>query len=161
MDGLLLSLITIVTTAVNMLAGVTFVSFICWAAKTGFSIWALYFFMKRFASLGRGESVFGYGVMVCLFSSIVCAVFSYAAYRWLFPDTIVEALDAARGILQQQNSPDEAFDALNMIEDNAPQLACASALIWGSLIGIIFSAILCRPASSFNEISADDGEEEL
>lgn len=161
LDGLILASVTVVTTLVNLWISNPIVSFLCWSVKTAGSIWLLLRFMRRFASERPGESVFGYGVMVCLFSSIVCAAFGFVYYEYLFPDKMAEAMDQARQLLSQQALPSEAEDALNRIEDNASKLACVSNLLWGFLYGVLLSAILRRPASLPVDIFKNEEDEEL
>lgn len=161
LDGLILASVTVAATLLNLWISNQIVSFLCWLVKTAGSIWLLFNIMKRFAISRPEESVFGYGVMVCLFSSIVCAAAVFAFYEYLFPDSMAQAMEQVRQILSQQNIPPEAEDALDMVEDNASKLTCISNLLWGFLYGVLLSAILRHPASINVDVLKNDDDEEL
>ena len=91
-DGLLLALVTVVCTTLSSLKVPGFLSILLWLVKLVGSIWLLWYFMKRYGqSHPEVPRTTGYGILVCLFSSIVCAVFTYLSLRFFFPGSVEEA----------------------------------------------------------------------
>ena len=142
-DGLILSLVTIVCMTLGLFNGNGFLGMVIWVAKLVGSILLLKFFMKRFSESEGPGSNFGYGVKVCLCSSLVCAAYSFLMYGWLFPEKVTEIFDSLLETMSSMgNMPDESRDIILTVEDNYPQLSCLITFFWCSFLGIILSAIL-------------------
>ena len=146
-DGLLLSLITLACTTLSGLSQIMILNVLLWIVKLVGSIWLLSFFMKRYGAAHPEETrTTGYGIMVCLFSSIICAVFTYLSYRFLFPvspETLEEVMAQIPGTLTSTpGMTQEAEDMVYWVFDHLPQMACVGLLIYNTVFGIIVSAII-------------------
>lgn len=157
-DGLILALVTVVVITLQMLTKNSFLNMLLWTIKLVGSIWILNIFMRKFGAAKPGESTFSYGFMVCLCSSIVCAVYSLLLYGFIFPDTAAQTIEKAMETLASAGFPssDETNDALSYVEDNFAQMQCISTFIWCTLFGLIVSAIMGRSTSSNKNIFEDD-----
>ena len=156
-DGLLLSLVTLVCTTLSQVLQLSFVNILLWLVKLIGSIWLLWFFMKRYGDANPLERrTTGYGIMVCLFSSIVCAVFTYLSFRFFFPETVEEAFAEIPQILATTpNVTPGVEDVIGKLQDIFPQLMCALTLLWNFALGAIFSAII-GATTSRKDPFADD-----
>ena len=89
-DGLILSSITVAMLLISPLVrDVTYVGLILNVAKIAGCLTLLYYFMKRYAlanNCKRYGECFGYGLLVCLFSSFVCAAFSYISIEFIYSE---------------------------------------------------------------------------
>ncbi|MBQ6437388.1 MAG: DUF4199 domain-containing protein [Bacteroidales bacterium] len=143
-DGLLLSLITVACSTLGSLTQIWILNFLLWAVKLVGSIWLLWYFMKRYGTAHPEEPrTTGYGIMVCLFSSIICAVFAYLSARFFFPHTIDEIMaQIPATIASTPGMTPEAEDAIYKLMDNIPQIMCVVTLIWDFILGLIISAII-------------------
>ena len=155
-DGLLLSLVTLACTTLGNLQSTAFLGILLWIAKLVGSLWLLTFFMKRYgASHPEEQRTLGYGVIVCFFSSVVCAVFTYVSYRFLFPE-LIEAFFA--GIFEMlattPNVNAEMTEAFYRLQDIFPQAACFTTLLWDMLLGLVFSAIISAATSRKDPFTA-------
>ena len=161
-DGLLLSLVTLVCTTLSQVAQLSFLNILLWLVKLIGSIWLLWFFMKRYAAAHPEETrTTGYGVMVCLFSSIVCAVFTYISFRFLFPETVEEAFAQVPQILSSTPGvTPEVEDAIARLQDSFPQLMCILTLIWNFLIGLVISAIIGASTARKDPFAGDKPQTE-
>lgn len=144
-DGVFLALVTVISQTINVWFPSPVVGMLLWAVKFGGSIWLLSRFMKRFAASGAGGSVTGYGIRVCLFSSIICAAWTFAMYGYLFPDLVTKAFEQIPAMLEGAQLPDEAQDMLLNLEDNFAQYSFTATLIWDIICGLIFSVVLSGP----------------
>ena len=166
LDGLYLAAVTIaVTLCMSFLPGSGVASFLLstlgWTVKTVGSIWLLYRFMKRFAVMDSGRSVFAYGLRVCLCSSIVIAAFMFAYYKFMVPDVLDAAIEAYRqAIAAQPSRPSEYVDAIDMIEDNAASMMCSASLFKDFIIGLICCAIMQGPASRVSDSPFDNAKDD-
>ena len=158
-DGIYLALVTVVAQAINAFFPVPIVGTILWFAKLAGSIWLLLRFMKAFAASGHGSSVAGYGIKVCLFSSIICASFAFALYSFIKPELVTEAFEQIPAMLGGATLPDEAEDMLLKMEDNFAQYAFAGTLIWDFICGLLFSAILAGPAIQAVIVAGDGSQQ--
>lgn len=162
-DGLLLSLICIFTLTIGNLSSNSLLSTLLFFVQLVGSIWLLRRFMYTYGADNPGESTFSYGVMVCLFSSFIIAVWSFAMYQFIFPDAITKAMDAFYEVMGS-NMTDEMRDAMLMMEDRFPQAMSLSSFFKDFIEGIILSAILAasttrRDIFSDSESSQDEEEE--
>ena len=157
-DGLLLSLITVACSTLGSLTQIWILNFLLWAVKLVGSIWVLSLFMKRYGAAHPEElRTTGYGILVCLFSSIVCAVFAYLSARFIFPHTMDEIMaQIPATIASTPGMTAEAEDALYKLMDNLPQLMCVVTLIWDFILGLIFSAIIGAATSKRKDPFGND-----
>ena len=145
-DAVFLALITVVTQALGSLIKVPALGLLLNLIKLVGSMWLLLRFLKRYAASGRSCSVMGYGLRVCLFSSVICAIWAFAMYSFIFPDLVTEAFEQVPAMLDGMQIPSEAEDMLARMEDNFAQYAFFAVLLWDLFCGLIFCAILSGPA---------------
>ena len=145
-DGLILAAVTVVVSTLTFLTENGILSGLLWLVKLVGSIWLLRIIMKRYATDHPEESVFGYGVIVCVLSAIVCAVWAFVEYQFLFPDAVAKAFDQTFASFEEIGAalPDNFTDMMLKMEDNYAQISFITTFIWCSLLGVIFSAILSR-----------------
>ena len=147
MDGLYLSLVTIIYTLVSSVfepEGFLMTSLL-WIAKFGGCIYLLWFFMKRwsqkFETITYGQS-FNYGFIVCLFSSILCACFSYALVEWIFPEKMNEAFTIAQQTMAEQGTLDSNTEkAMEMVMGNMGRIALFFNLFYYMVFGAVAASI--------------------
>ena len=165
-DGLILAAVTVVVSTLTFLTENTFLSTLLWLVKLVGSIWLLRVIMKRYAADHPDESAFGYGVLVCVLSALVCAVWAFVEYQFLFPDAVAKAFEQAYESFEQMGAtmPDGVEDILLKMEDNYAQINCITTFFWCSLLGILFSAILSRtgkPKSVFTDEEMKQNNDEF
>lgn len=157
-EGLILASITVVISTLTFLTENSFLSGLLWLVKLVGSIWLLRIFINKYGEEHLDESPFGYGVVVCVLSAIVCAVWSFVEYQFLFPDAVAKAFDQALESLSQMGGmmPDGFEDVMLKMEDNYAQINCITTFFWCSLLGILFSAIIARPGSRKNNVFTEE-----
>ena len=157
-DGLLLSLITIACTTLSGLSQIMILNVLLWIVKLVGSIWLLAFFMKRFGAAHPEETrTTGYGIMVCLFSSIICAVFSYLSVRFIFPESMDDmTMMISNTIASTPGMTPELEDAFYKLADSLPQITCVITLLWCFVLGLIFSAIIGSTTARRKDPFAND-----
>lgn len=157
-DGLILSLVTVVVITLQMLTKSAFLNMLLWTVKTVGSIWILSIMMKKSALSRPAGSTFKYGFMVCLCSSVVCAVYNLLLYGFIFPEYPAEVIEATMQALNTSAIPnfEEVSDMMARVEDNYAQIQCVSIFLWCTLYGLIVSAILSRSTSPKRDIFKDD-----
>ena len=145
-DGLILAAVTVVVSTLTFLTKNSFLGTLLWLVKLAGSIWVLSVIMKRYGKANPEASTFGYGVIVCVLSALVCAVWAFVEYQFLFPGAVAEAFEQAYTAFEQMGTgiPDGMTDVLLKMEDNYAQINCISTFFWCSLLGLVFSAILSR-----------------
>ena len=148
-DGLILAAVTVFISTLTFLTKNTILSSLLWLIKLGGSIWLLSVIMKRYGKAHPEESTFSYGLIVCVLSALVCAVWAFVEYQFLFPNAVAEAFEQMYTQFEQMGSmfPDEFTDVLLKMEDNYAQINCISTFVWCTLLGLLFSAILARTTS--------------
>jgi uncharacterized membrane protein len=148
-DGLILAAVTVVVSTLTFLTKNTFLGMLLWLVKLVGSIWLLWVIMKRYGKAHPNESTFGYGVIVCVLSAIVCSVWAFVEYQFLFPNAVAEAFEQMYTGFEQMGSmlPDTFTDVMLKMEDNYAQINCISSFFWCVLLGLVFSAILSRSTS--------------
>ena len=154
-DGLILASVTVVISTLTFLTESSFLSGLLWIVKLVGSIWLLRIFIHRYSEEHLDESPFGYGAVL---SAIVCAVWAFVEYQFLFPDAVTKAFDQALESLSQMGGmmPDGFEDVMLKMEDNYAQINCITTFFWCSLLGLIFSAIIARPGSRKNKVFTDE-----
>ncbi len=155
-DGLILAAVTVVVSTLTFLTKNSFLSTLLWLVKLVGSIWLLRIIMLRYGKDHPGESTFGYGVIVCVLSALVCAVWSFFEYQFLFPSAVEEAFDQMYQTFEQMGAmvPEEFTDVMLRMQDDYAQINSISTFFWCSLLGLLFSAILARtgkPKSVFTD----------
>ena len=107
----------------------------------------------------RGEHyVRSYGAIVCVLSAVVCAVWSFVEYQFLFPGAVAEAFEQMYTQLGQMGSmmPENFTDILLKMEDNYAQINCISTFVWCSIFGLLVSAILARSSAARKSVFTDE-----
>ena len=168
-DGLILAAVTVVVSTLTFLTKSTFLGGILWLVKLVGSIWVLRVILRRYGNDHPGESTFGYGVIVCVLSALVCAIWSFAQYQFLFPETVQEIFAELEQSFAQMGAmmPEEFTDMMFRMQDNYAQINCITTFFWCSLLGVLFSAILSRTkrtsANPFTEeeMKQNNDEDEL
>ena len=119
-DGLPLAAVTVVVSTLSFLTKNAFLSTLLWLVKLGGSIWLLSVIMRRYGKAHPEESTFSYGLIVCLLSALVCAVWSFIEYQYLFPGAVAEAFEQMYSGLEQMGSmiPEGFTDVMLKMEDN-------------------------------------------
>lgn len=143
-EGLVLAAVTVVCTLLSTIIKTNWLNSVIWLVKLVGSIWILKIVMYKYGQANKNESTFAYGMMVCLCSSVICAMWSFILYAYLFPSKIKEAFDQVYSAFAEQaaSMPDGFEDALLKVEDNFAQLSCIGTLIWCILLGLIICSIL-------------------
>ena len=150
-DGLVLAAVTVVVTTLIFLTKNNLLATLLRLVKLGGSIWLLYVLMKKYGKSHPEESTFGYGLAVCVLSALVCAVWTFFEYQFLFPGAVTEAFEQMYANLEQMGPsmvPDGFSDVMLKMEDNYAQISCITIFFWCSLLGLIFSAILAKSTSN-------------
>lgn len=168
-DGLVLSSITIIVTLLtNILGNNTniIVSMLIWVVKFGGSLYLLYYLMKKYSStqetISYGKS-FGYGFLVCLFSSIVCACFIYISMEFIFPEQTETAIKQTQQLIA--GYPEEQKDMFSKILNNYTYYILFGQLIYLTIFGAIASSIIANYTKKSNpfensDISENDSNQE-
>ena len=157
-DGLILAAVTVVVSTLTFLTKNNFLSTLLWLVKLVGSIWVLRVLMHRYGQDHPGEPTFGYGVIVCVFSAIVCSIWAFAEYQFLFPGAVAEAFDQMYQTFEQMGSamPEEFTDVMLKMEDHYAQISCFTTFFWCTLLGILFSAILSRVDSARKSVFTEE-----
>ncbi len=157
-DGLILAAVTVVVSTLTFLTKNSFLSTLLWLVKLVGSIWVLRVLMHRYGQDHPDESTFGYGVIVCVCSALVCAIWAFAEYQFLFPEAVAEAFDQMFQTFEQMGSsiPEEFTDVMLRMQDNYAQINCISTFFWCTLLGLLFSAILSRVDAARKSVFTDE-----
>lgn len=157
-DGLILATVTVVVSTLTFLTENSFLSTLLWLVKLVGSIWVLRVLMHRYGQDHPDESTFGYGVIVCVCSALVCAIWAFAEYQFLFPDAVAEAFDQMYQTIEQMGStfPEEFTDVMLRMQDNYAQINCITTFFWCTLLGLLFSAILARVDASRKSVFTEE-----
>ncbi len=155
-DGLILAAVTVVVSTLTFLTENAILSGLLWFVKLAGSIWLLRIIMKRYAIDHPDEPVFSYGVIVCVLSALVCAVWAFVEYQFLFPDAVAKAFEQTFASFESMGAamPEGFEDVMLKLEDSYAQISCITTFFWCALLGLIFSAILSRsgrPRSVFTD----------
>ncbi len=114
----------------------------------------LYYLVKSYrdnflhGNITFGQAV-GAGVIICLYYSIISAVFTYILYAFIDPDLVGKQLAFTEEMLQGRNIPQEAIDVNMrvqkklMIPEVIAPLSIAGNMFWGVIISLI-TAIFVR-----------------
>ena len=158
-DGLILSSITVAMLLISPLVrDVPYVGLILNVAKIAGCLTLLYYFMKRYAlanNCKRYGECFGYGLLVCLFSSFVCAAFSYISIEFIYSGIYEQQLLETRAILESKYGG--STDSFEYLLDNCSVIIFFSCIIYYFIIGLFFSAIFAGSVR-VKDPFADNGE---
>ena len=149
-DGLILAAVTVVVSTLTFLTENAILSGLLWFVKLVGSIWVLRIIMRRYAIDHPDESVFSYGVIVCVLSALVCAVWAFVEYQFLFPDAVAKAFEQTFASFESMGAmmPEGFEDMMLKMEDSYAQISCITTFFWCALLGLVFSAILSRSGKS-------------
>lgn len=165
MDGLLLALVTVIYTLLFSILNPTgfILKSVLWIAKFGGSLYLLWYFMKRYSdnfdTISYGKS-FNYGFLVCMFSAIVNACFSYVQLEWLFPEQTKEMLEMSREIIAQQEMDSESKELMTSMFSNIGRISLFTNLIYCTLYGAAASAITAIYTKKTNPFEGMQEDEE-
>ena len=157
-DGLILAAVTVVVSTLTFLTKNSFLGTLLWLVKLAGSIWVLSVIMKRYGKDHPGESTFGYGVMVCVLSALVCAVWAFVEYQFLFPGAVADAFEQMYASIEQMGGmvPDNFTDMMLRVEDNYAQINCITTFFWCTLLGLLFSAIISHSGARKSVFSDEE-----
>lgn len=159
-DGLILSSVTVAVLLFSpLLRNVPFVGFFINVIKIAGCLTLLYYLMKRYAvanNCTRYGQCFGYGVIVCLFSSLICAAFSFISAKFIYNGLYEQQLLEMR---EMYLSSDYGIgvDTLDYVIDNYSTLLFFSSIVYYFIIGLIFSAIFAGPTRVKEDPFAGNG----
>lgn len=146
MYGLLLALITVLHSLISSIFELPLViTIILWLVKFAGSLWVLYYFMKEYSKpfeVFTYKEGFRFGFLVCLFSSIICASFTFLQITLIFPDLMATQMETIMTAMQSSN-PD-SLEAFEKIEGILPQLILVFSLIYYIIFGAIASSIIAN-----------------
>lgn len=115
--------------------------------------------MKKFAREDTGYVSYGrafrYGFTLCLFSSIICTLWTVLSFYVVFPDTIDALMENIAMMYEKMGIP---FDYDEITQHLSPALIGASLidyLFWG----LVLPSILANYAKHETPFSAGDGSE--
>ena len=162
MDGLYLSLVTIIYSLIIAIMEPQgfFITAIMWIAKFAGCMYLLWLFMKKwsdgFETITYSET-YNYGFIVCLFSSILCACYSYVQVEWLFPEHTQEAITLAKETMIQQGTLNSSTE--NMIDKLGSNFGRISMFVT-LFYYIIFGAIAAAVTANFTKKNNPFGDVE-
>lgn len=164
MDGLYLSLVTIIySLLVSVMQPESFIiKTLLWVVKFGGCLYLLWLFMKRwsdkFETITFSQS-YNYGFLVCLFSSIMCACYSYAQVEWIFPEQTAAAIDMAKETMAQQGTLDSNTEGImDSFFGNFGRISLFVSLFYYTIFGGIAAAITANFTKKTNPFADQDAE---
>ena len=164
MDGLYLSLVTIIYSlivAVMQPQGFL-VTAILWIAKFAGCMYLLWYFMKKwsngFETITYSES-YNYGFIICLFSSILCACYSYVQVEWLFPEHTQEAINLTKETMIQQGTLNSSTEnMIDKLSSNFGRISMFVSLFYYIIFGAIAAAITANFTKKTNPFGESDNQ---
>ncbi|HCT94131.1 MAG TPA: hypothetical protein DF637_07550 [Rikenellaceae bacterium] len=146
MYGLLLALITVLHSLItSVFEPPLVINIILWAAKFAGSLWVLYYFMKEYSKpfeVFTYKDGFRFGFMICLFSSVICASFTFLQITLIFPDLMANQMETVMNAMQSSNS--DSMEAFEKIQGILPQLILVFSLVYYIIFGAIASSIIAN-----------------
>lgn len=148
MDGLILSVVTIIYSLILLVFPVKgFIVALPWVVKFAASNYLLYYFMKKYASqfenISYGAS-FNYGVIVSMFSAIICACFSFFNLTVLFPDSLATTVEQMQQVMAAQSMNQDQEAMFGKWMERLPEISLFANLIYYTLYGVIASSIIAN-----------------
>lgn len=113
----------------------------------------LYFLLKsyrdnfKYGQISFGES-FGAGVIICLYYSLIMAVFSYVLYTLIDPDLVAKQLAMSEEVIRAKKNITEA-DVEKMMSFNQKIMKPGILSIFGIIVGMFFGTIFSLIVSIF------------
>jgi len=112
-------------------------------------IFLLFYFIRSYRNnylggyITYGQAV-GAGVIICLISSIIGAIFTYILYVFIDPELSAKQLAFTEELYAKRGMPQEAMDtALNMAKKfQKPLITAISGILGGVLFGTIITLIV-------------------
>lgn len=148
-DGLILSSVTVAVLLFSpLLRNVPFLGFFISVIKIAGCLTLLYYLMKRYAAANnctRYGECFGYGVMVCLFSSFICAAFSYICAEFIHSGIYEQQLLEMKE-LYSASDYGVASETFDYLLDHYSTILFFTSIVYYFIIGLIFSAIFAGSA---------------
>lgn len=169
--GLILGCVPIAYMLISMLvekiptgALTALLSFVLWAAKFIMCIYIVRMFLKAYSKnvpeAGHDE-VFKFGVATTLLSSLIFAAFYLAYVLFIQPDiftNVIETIKESPLIDPNDQSIQESLKMMESILPRMPRISFFTQLIYGSLWGVILSAIFSRNIPAENPFKDDANE---
>lgn len=128
-----------------------------WAGKLWLTIHILTVCMRRFTDgAGKVRSLaFGFGVAASLCAGLVfgAAYFAYVAY--INPESVSAAFESVMQMYSSQLTSDQ-MDAIYNMQSSFPTIAFFTQLIWCTLLGTVFSAIISARICGSDDPFDDD-----
>ena len=164
MDGLYLSLITIIYSLLMtvMQPDSFIIKTLLWLVKFIGCTYLLWLFMKRWSD--RFETIsysnsYQYGFIICLFSSIMCACYSYAQIEWIFPEQTAQTVEIVKQTMAAQGNLDSNTEnVMNGILDNFGRISMFASLFYYIIYGSVASAITANFTKKTNPFAGEDLE---
>ena len=130
----------------------TLLSLLLWAAKFGGGIWALAYFMKKFArenDKADNSSTFRFGLIASLLSSLIFAAANFANIGYISADLYQTQMEQVMQMMSSQFDSN-TLTAMQETIQNLPQMMFWYNLIYCIIFGTILSYILSRNIPSRN-----------
>lgn len=163
-DGLLLSVVSIAILALGYFVKLPgAVSLILNLVKIVGSIWLLSRFMAAYSrSVGKvtyGRS-FAFGLVVCLFSSLLCAAFNFLVTGFLKPDMLTDSFRQALQMYAQAGIPQAQISAFEDAMPKMPQYLAVFYFFWYLFIGLVASLCIAGSTKTSDGSQAPDSFDE-
>ena len=126
----------------------------------------LYFLLKSYrdnykhGQITFGESV-GAGVIICLYYSLIMAVFAYLLYSFIDTGLVAKQLAFAEETMQKKGLPQASIDAAMTIQEKIMKPAIMAPLsilgnmLWGVVLSLIVSIFVRKEGNPLIETPAN------
>lgn len=166
MHGLFLSLVTVIINLLTTIFEIKSVpvNIIIWVIKLTGSMWLLFYFMKLYSSNFKQISYkdsFVYGFLVCVFSSIICACYTYLSVTVLFPEMVNKITDTYQLMMTQQNVSESEEVAAEKLMNKLPEIMLGGMFVYLTIIGLISSSIMANYTKKTDIFANDDKDDSL
>ena len=161
MDGLLLALISIVTTLVK--SSITLgggMSILLVIAQLVATIWMLLYFMKRYGAEQEQyprSMAFNYGFLTSICSNVIIMAYLLLHYHLIFPEATAEFIDSFIAGMQQAGGSN--MDTIEGLAKHLPLLIPVITFFMYTIWSLIISAILASFAKKETPIFQTEEEE--
>lgn len=161
-EGLILAAVTVICTFFEALVNNGIANILLWLVQLVGSIWILKICMKKYGYDNPSVSTFRYGFTVCFLSAVICSVWAFVLYGYIFPDFVEAQFDQVLTTFEEsgQALPEGFEDTMGYVMDSYPKLASIGTFLKCCIIGLIFSGILAGSTSRNRNIFDDASEEE-
>ena len=125
-------------------------------------MYLLWYFMKKwsdgFETITYSES-YNYGFIICLFSSIMCACYSYIQIEWLFPEQTAEAINLTKEAMIQQGTLNSTTEnMIDKLSSNFGRISMFASLVYYVIFGSIAAAITANFTKKTNPFGESDNQ---